>query len=90
MKKTYKIKSNRYGHLHSFNLNKDGSYTFIPAEDWMPLYVGKSNVDSKEISYIDTEGGPFLTVGWSNDEIKITNIEIGKDNKISFTLKEVK
>lgn len=87
MKEIYRIRSSRYGHIHSFRRNDDGSYSFVPAEDWMFLYIS-SNPESKDIISVDTEGGPFMTVGWNNGEIEITGIRRNRDKRIVFDIKE--
>lgn len=82
MRESYDIKSERYNHVHTFKRNGDGTYSFIPQENWMPLYI-TYNTD-KSIKMVDTDGGPCLYSGWHNDEIEIVSI----DEKGNFTLKE--
>ena len=88
MKESYLIRSSRYGHIHSFKRNDDGSYSFVPAEDWMPLYIS-SDPESKDIISVDTEGGPFITVGWNNGEIEITGIRKNEEKRIIFNIREI-
>jgi len=73
MKKSYDVKSDRYGHTHHFVQSFGENYLFKPEESWMPIYL---NFDpaTKKIMSVDTEGGPYLTAGWSNDEITIKDI----------------
>ena len=75
MKNSYNVQSERYGHTHKFISAKDNGnpYIFTPAESWMPLYV-TYNKDGT-IFAIDTEGGPFITCGWTNGEITVEKIE---------------
>jgi len=88
MKKEYSVKSDRYGHTHHFVLTTKPNYIFKPAESWMPIYITTDSA-TKKILAVDTEGGPYLTVGWSNDEIEIKEIyEVG--TKIFFILEEKK
>lgn len=86
MKEKYVVKSDRYGHNHSFVKVKDDEYVFLPEKKWMPLYVNYEE-DGKEVSFIDTEGGPCIGRGWSNDEIIVSDI-IKTDNDIRFRLRE--
>ena len=84
MKTEYKVNSDRYGHTHKFvSINGDGNpYAFVPEKDWMPLYITQNNDGT--IAAVDTEGGPFMSAGWSNDEIEIESIS----DKGEFFLKE--
>ena len=42
---------------------------------------------------VDTDGGPFITVGWKNDEIEVMEIKTIKDidgkKQMLFNLKEI-
>ena len=88
MKSEYEVKSERYGRTHKFISTSNGSnpYIFVPEEEWMPLYC-TYNKDGTILA-IDTEGGPFIVKGWSNDEITVEKIDGGKTGPIYFTLKE--
>lgn len=83
MKDRYEVKSERYGHTHSFVKMPDGKYVFNPAEDWMPVYVTGSKKNG--IEFIDTEGGPCIGVGFKTNEVEV--VEIDKDGRL--TLKEI-
>lgn len=88
MKQEYKVNSERYGHVHKL-VSIDGKgnpYAFVPEQDWMPLYYTYNN--DKTVFAIDTEGGPFMTAGWSNDEIVIEKIVDGEDHITRFYIKE--
>lgn len=88
MKTTYNVKSDNYNHTHKFVRILDTEYyRFIPEESWMPIYLTYAS-DKSDVAFIDTEGGPILSVGWSNDEIKITEM-FKVDNSIMFKLEEV-
>lgn len=54
----------------------------------MPLYIN-SDPESKDIISVDTEGGPFMSVGWNNGEIEITGIRENEDKRIIFDIKEI-
>jgi hypothetical protein len=69
MNKDIKIGS-RYGHQHTLKYSPEegeNAYRFVPAEEWMPIYCsyGKWDEDAEEndLSSIDSDGGPYLTVG---------------------------
>ena len=83
MQTEYKIRSDRYGHTHKF-LREGELYRFIPQEDWMPIYAGRDPKTDK-IQYVDTEGGPFLSEGWSDGNIEIVSI----NENLQFELREV-
>lgn len=87
MKNEYKLQA-RYGHTHKFvSINGNGNpYAFVPEEDWMPLYYNYNTREdgTRDIATIDTEGGPLLYAGWSNDEVEVERIT---DNG-EFILKE--
>lgn len=87
MKEFYEIKSDRYGHTHKFIETNGNNYIFKPAESWMPIYLNFDPATKKIVSF-DTEGGPFMTVGWHNDEIRIKEIyQVG--TVIFFILEEI-
>lgn len=87
MKNSYNIKSDRYNHTHRFVRILDSEYyRFIPEEDWMPLYLTYTN-NKNEVAFMDTEGGPCIDVGWSNNEITVSEIVL-RDNLLMFKLKE--
>lgn len=75
MKDDYKIRSERYGHVHHL-IKENDYYVLRPEEDWMPVYVNfTTDVEHNLIPVsVDTEGGPYLQVGWSNDEIEIISM----------------
>lgn len=86
MKEVYNVKSDRYGHTHKFVASFGCNYIFKPAESWMPIYLNFDPTTKKVLS-VDTEGGPYMTVGWSNDEITIKEIyQVG--TVIFFILEE--
>ena len=39
MKKSYDVKSDRYGHTHKFVQSFGNNYLFKPEESWMPIYL---------------------------------------------------
>ena len=86
MKNDYRVPSERYGHTHYFVRQKDGRYAFVPAEEWMPVYITRNNDGS--ICFIDTEGGPCIGVGFKTDEIEVVKIESIGSIEL-FTLKEI-
>lgn len=87
MKTEYKVKSERYGHTHSFVQVEDNKYDFVPEENWMPVYI-TSNIDGNGIEFIDTEGGPCIGPGFKTDEIVVESIVV-QGSKILFILKEI-
>lgn len=88
MKTKYNVKSDRYNHTHKFVKILDTNfYRFIPEEDWMPLYLTYTN-NKNEVAFVDTEGGPCIDVGWSNNEIRVTEILL-VDNALMFKLEEI-
>lgn len=88
MESKYNIKSDRYGHTHKFVRILDTEYyRFVPEQEWMPIYLTYT-ADKAGVAFIDTEGGPILEVGWSNDEIRITDIMI-IDDALMFKLETV-
>lgn len=85
MKNKYNVKSDRYGHTHSFVRIMDTDYyRFVPEQDWMPIYVTYKE-DGKNILFIDTEGGPCISENWNNGEIVVKEIIIN-DNLLMFKL----
>ena len=91
MKQEYIIKSDRYGHNHKFVLVNEvlnNWYSFKPEEEWMPLYVTYGDDEQKTVKSIDTDGGPNIYVGWSNDEVVVEEIFL-IGNFMYFKLREV-
>ena len=72
MKKEYNVKSERYGHTHKFVRMPSGYYTFVPEQEWMPIYVTYS--EDGNVCFIDTEGGPCIGEGFETDEVKVVAI----------------
>ncbi len=89
MEKEYKVKSDRYGHVHKFVQIPGGYYSFVPEKDWMPVYVTYNNKDRESVKFIDTEGGPIIFEGFETDEIRVTKIEVIGNGEV-FTLEEKK
>ena len=91
MKQEYIVKSDRYGHNHKFVLVNEvlnNWYSFKPEEEWMPLYVTYGDDEQKTVKSIDTDGGPNIYVGWSNDEVVVEEIFL-IGNFMYFKLREV-
>lgn len=85
MEKVYNVPSERYGHVHKFVQIEGDLYSFVPEQDWMPIYVTLNGDGS--IKFIDTDGGPCIGVGFMTDEVEVTKIErIGMGEV--FTLRE--
>jgi hypothetical protein len=89
MKSVYQVKSDRYNYTHY--LVKDGdptkdNYRFVPEYTWMSMRLGYG--PNNEIEFIDTDGGPFITKGWSNGIIKVNEF-ILEDNKIYLNISAV-
>lgn len=87
MKDSYTINSERYGYTHTFEKSYGANnYMLKTQESWMPMSVILDPA-SKNVVAVDPDGGPFLTEGWSNDEIVIKDIyQIG--TVIMFSLDE--
>lgn len=69
MNKDIKIGS-RYGQQHTLkHLPEEGEnvYTLVPAKEWMPIYYSyekfDENAEVNDLVSLDTDGGPYLTVG---------------------------
>ena len=66
-----KLKS-RYGDTHKLVPVEgcgENVYKYVPAEDWMPMYYSYNGTfteddEEKELISIDTDGGPYLEVGF--------------------------
>ena len=70
MSKEIKLKS-RYGNTHTLVPVPEvgeNTYKYVPAEDWMPMryiFKGPYEKDAEEFDLVavDTDGGPYLSVG---------------------------
>lgn len=99
MKENYNVKSDRYNHTHKFIkttytylkngvlITDEDIYTFVPEQEWMPIYVTYADGDMKSVVFIDTEGGPNIYSGWSNNEIYVDDIILHND-KLYFKIHE--
>ena len=99
MKENYNVKSDRYNHTHKFIkttytylkngvlITDEDIYTFVPEQEWMPIYVTYADVNMKSVVFIDTEGGPNIYSGWSNNEIYVDDIILHND-KLYFKIHE--
>lgn len=99
MKENYNVKSDRYNHTHKFIkttytylkngvlITDEDIYTFVPEQEWMPIYVTYADSNMKSVKFIDTEGGPNIYSGWSNNEIYVDDIILHND-KLYFKIHE--
>ena len=99
MKENYNLKSDRYNHTHKFIkttytylkngvlITDEDIYTFVPEQEWMPIYVTYADGNMKSVVFIDTEGGPNIYSGWSNNEIYVDDIILHND-KLYFKIHE--
>lgn len=99
MKENYNVKSDRYNHTHKFIkttytylkngvlITDEDIYTFVPEQEWMPIYVTYADGNMKSVVFIDTEGGPNIYSGWSNNEIYVDDIILHND-KLYFKIHE--
>jgi len=86
MEKVYNVPSERYGHVHKFVQIEGDLYSFVPEQDWMPIYATMN--DNGDIDFIDTDGGPCISVGFKTDKVEVTKIESIGLGEV-FTLKEI-
>lgn len=88
MKNEYKIKSDRYNHMHSFIKDENSEYFYFkPEKDWMITRIIYDGNEHNKVRFIDSDGGPLIGKGFSTNEIIVEDIFI-IDNKIKFKLKE--
>ena len=80
MSKDIKLGS-RYGHQHTLRHMPDEGenvYRYEPAQDWMPIYTGydtyDKEADTNELAYVDTDGGPWLTIGSKVGDLTVKRI----------------
>ena len=71
----------RYGHQHTLqHLPEEGEkvYRYVPAKDWMPIYCSFDKWDDEaeinELSSIDTDGGPYIGIGYEVAGRKVKRI----------------
>jgi len=89
MKEKYLIPYNRYGDKNYFVKVRDNFYRFKPVPDMPYRVIGSlTDFDEKEFA-IDPSGGPFISLGWSCDDFKITKI-IKENNDYLFKLEPIK
>lgn len=85
MSKEIKLKS-RYGDAHTLVPVPEigeNTYRYVPAKDWMPMYytydgVFDDNQDEFDLVAVDTDGGPFLSVGDKVEDREIKRIYVKK------------
>ena len=83
MSKEIKLRS-RYGDTHTLvPVPEVGEYTYryVPAHEWMPMsYIFdgdyREDVDEFDLTAVDTDGGPFLSVGDKVDGMEIKRIYV--------------
>lgn len=81
MSKEIKLKS-RYGDTHTLVPVPEvgeNTYRYVPAKDWMPLryiYDGMfaEDMDEFDLVSVDTDGGPYLSVGDKVEGMEIKRI----------------
>jgi hypothetical protein len=59
--KTYKIK-NRTGHIHTLILTDKNTLKFYPSKS---INYMSASADEKGLQFIDPEGGPFISTGYT-------------------------
>lgn len=88
MKNCYDVPSDRYSHIHHFvRLVEGNEYAFVPSDEWMPIYLTYDDKNSKY--FVDTDGGPFIGVGYKTDEVEVTDIKRTDTGGVIFVLKEI-
>lgn len=83
MSKEIKLKS-RYGDTHTLVPVPEvgeNTYRYVPAQEWMPMrYIFdgeyREDVDEFDLTAVDTDGGPFLSVGDKVDGMEIKRIYV--------------
>lgn len=83
MSKEIKLKS-RYGDMHTLVPVPEvgeNTYRYVPAQEWMPMrYIFdgdyREDVDEFDLTAVDTDGGPFLSVGDKVDGMEIKRIYV--------------
>ena len=83
MSKEIKLKS-RYGDTHTLVPVPEvgeNTYRYVPAQEWMPIrYIFdgeyREDVDEFDLTAVDTDGGPFLSVGDKVDGMEIKRIYV--------------
>lgn len=81
MSKEIKLKS-RYGDTHTLVPVPEvgeNTYRYVPAKDWMPMryiYDGMfaEDMDEFDLVSVDTDGGPYLSVGDKVEDREIKRI----------------
>lgn len=85
MSKEIKLRS-RYGDTHTLVPVPEvgeNTYKYVPAKDWMPMryiYDGMFDKDMDEFDLVsvDTDGGPYLSVGDKVEDREIKRIYVKK------------
>lgn len=83
MSKEIKLKS-RYGDTHTLVPVPEvgeNTYRYVPAQEWMPMrYIFdgdyREDVDEFDLTAVDTDGGPFLSIGDKVDGMEIKRIYV--------------
>ena len=69
MKNKYQL-PNRDGLKNYLVKYKDGLYYFEPEHDWIAVRV----IGGDELKGFDPSGGPFISVGYETDEVKVEEL----------------
>ena len=83
MSKEIKLRS-RYGDTHTLVPVPEvgeNTYRYVPAQEWMPMrYIFdgdyREDVDEFDLTAVDTDGGPFLSVGDKVEGMEIKRIYV--------------
>ena len=83
MSKEIKLRS-RYGDTHTLVPVPEvgeNTYRYVPAQEWMPMrYIfdgdNREDVDEFDLTAVDTDGGPFLSVGDKVEGMEIKRIYV--------------
>lgn len=89
MKGRYSIKSDNNEKIHAFTKSDKGNDLYIFENDggWIQKDTPYTAINGK-IAFIDADGGPMISPGWSNKEIEVVELTLDENKKVVAKLRE--
>lgn len=89
MKGRYSVKSDNSDKIHAFTKSDKGNDLYIFENDggWIQKDTPYTSINGK-ITFIDADGGPMISSGWSNNEIEVVELTLDENKKVIAKLRE--
>lgn len=89
MKGRYSVKSDNNEKTHAFTKSDKGNDLYIFENDggWTKKSTSYTEINGK-VAFIDADGGPMISPGWSNNEIEVIELTLDEKKNVMAKLRE--